>query len=144
MADIVIDKDLAKRLGTRAVKILAETLTKAKGSTRIVSQLDYRLEGAAQIILTAPDYLTFIDQGRKPGKMPPIQAILEWTKIKGIRPEAAWPIAVNIAKFGIPATNVIQKSIRRFEDEFPVIIEEELASRLEEQIKSNIENGNIN
>ena len=144
MSDRIIDKDLANRLGKRAVKILAQTITQAKGSTRIVSQLDYRLEDATQIILTAPEYLTFIDQGRKPGKMPPVQAIANWAKIKGINPEAAWPIAVNIMKFGIKPTNVIQKSITRFEDEFPVIIEEELAAQLEEKIKSNIENGNIN
>lgn len=53
--------------------------------------------------------------GRKAGKMPPVQAILEWLKVKGIRPieqrmsitSLAWAIAKNIAKRGTKEENAL-------------------------------------
>lgn len=37
-----------------------------------------------QLIL--PDYYKWVDEGRKPGKFPPIEPILQWMKQKGIVP----------------------------------------------------------
>jgi hypothetical protein len=138
----IIDKGGLDAVGKLAVKLLIEEITKAKGSTRIVNQIDYRLQDAAQIIIEAPQYLEFIDKGRKPGKMPPVQAIANWAQVKGINPKWAWPISVNIMKFGIKPTNVIQKTVNRIETELTQEIETSIATYVEEQITNNINNGN--
>jgi hypothetical protein len=63
----------------------------------------------------ANDYLKYVDQGRKPGTYPPIQAIQRWVAIKGLPKEAAWAIRTNIFKFGIKPTRVIDKTKRAIE-----------------------------
>ena len=130
----ILHKGGLDAIGKMAVKILIQEITKAKGSTRIVNQIDYRLQDTAKIIIEAPGYLEFIDKGRRKGKMPPIQVISQWAKLKGINPKYAWPIAVNIMKFGIPATNVIQKTIGRIDQELTKEIETRIAHYVEEQI----------
>lgn len=140
MAKSIVDRKLQDKLAKRATQLLIREITRAKGKTRIVNQIDYRLQDEATIIITAPEYLLFIDQGRRPGKMPPIQAIKNWTKLKGISPEAAFPIAVNIMKFGIKPTNVIQKAVRQFNKELPEITQKYLATKIELELKANLEN----
>ncbi len=65
------------------------------------------------IQLRAEDYLQWVDAGRKPGKYPPLSAIKEWTRAKGISEKLAFPIARSIAKNGIKKTDVIQKSLNK-------------------------------
>jgi hypothetical protein len=50
-------------------------------------------------------YGKFIDKGRKPGKMPPVQDIRDWCRLKGIPQSAAFPIAVSIGKKGYKGIN---------------------------------------
>lgn len=53
--------------------------------------------------------------GRKAGKMPPVKAILNWLKVKGIKPiqqnssitSLAWAIAKKIAKHGTDKENAL-------------------------------------
>jgi hypothetical protein len=134
-----INTKLQEKLAKRAKQLLIREINRSKGKTRIVNFIDYRLEKEARIIIEAPEYLHFIDKGRRPGKMPPIQAITKWAKLKGISSDLAWPIAVNIMKFGIKPTNVIQKAVRAFEQELPKIIEDDLVQRLEIELKNTIE-----
>jgi len=48
-------------------------------------------------------------------KYPPIQAIKQWTRLKGMPEEAAYGIQRNIFRFGMKPTNVINKTIRYIE-----------------------------
>lgn len=50
-------------------------------------------------------YGKFVDRGRRPGKMPPVDDIREWCRLKGIPQEAAWPIAVKIGREGYRGIN---------------------------------------
>jgi hypothetical protein len=52
------------------------------------------------IEISYPFYGKFIDEGRRPGKMPPIKDIADWCKIKGIPQSAAFPIAKSIGEKG--------------------------------------------
>ncbi len=68
----------------------------------------------------AENYLTFVDKGvsgteKKHAtpysyrtKYPPIQAIKQWTRLKGMPEEAAYGIQRNIFRFGMKPTNVIK------------------------------------
>lgn len=53
------------------------------------------------------DYLQYVNDGRKAGSMPPVEAIREWVEIKGIASgkeadNAAWAIATAIKREGSP------------------------------------------
>lgn len=107
--------------GNKYVDILTAELKAAgkEASGNLINSLDYRIVREAnmiQIIIQANDYLTYVDEGRKPGSYPPIQAIKSWCNIKGIPQGAAFPIARNIFKFGIKPTGVIQKTNKKITD----------------------------
>ena len=123
MADKIIDKKLANEFGKDYVKIMVAMLRGNKpypkvASGSLVNSINYRLQDTANginVILLANDYLKYVDQGRKPGTYPPIQAIQRWVTIKGLPKEAAWAIRTNIFKFGIKPTRVIDKTKRAIE-----------------------------
>lgn len=51
-------------------------------------------------------YGLWVNLGRKPSrKMPPLENIREWCRLKGIPEEAAFPIAMKIKKFGFKGIN---------------------------------------
>jgi hypothetical protein len=79
------------------------------------SQFIDSLDGI-QLDVISNDYLKFVDEGRSPGKFPPIDAIKDWVGTKGIDESAAWPIAHKIFKFGIEPKNILDDLIRRSQD----------------------------
>lgn len=101
------------------VDLVFELLNKdAKASLTLINSLDFELSSAVnQIILsiTAEDYFKYIDEGRKPGKTPPISKIVEWTKYKNIDSKLAFPIARKIGKFGIQPRNILLEIIKEQE-----------------------------
>jgi hypothetical protein len=57
------------------------------------------------LTLSYPFYGKFVDEGRRPGKMPPVKDIMEWTRLKGIPESAAYPIARKIGEKGTKGIN---------------------------------------
>lgn len=120
MDNNLISKQKLKEFGKDYVKILWRELRRdGKSATgSLLNSLDYRIVEDAKSIkieILANDYLTWVDKGRKPGKYPPIKAISNWAKVKGISQDAVFPIARKIFKFGIKPTNVIQRVVKEFE-----------------------------
>jgi hypothetical protein len=59
-----------------------------------------------RIAVSYPFYGKFINEGRNPStRMPPLDAIREWTRIKGIPDEAVYPIAKKIQEEGYKGIN---------------------------------------
>jgi hypothetical protein len=138
MADKIIDNQTARLFGSDYVKILTALLKKKGkvGSGALINSLDYRVQESANqisIIIQSNDYLKFVDEGRKPGSYPPIQAISAWANLKGISQDAVFPIARSIYKFGIKPTNVIQETNNEF------LNSQTLANKYEQRISTNIE-----
>ena len=50
--------------------------------------------------IDAPGYTQYMNEGRGPGKRPPLEAMKAWLKEKGIAEQAYWGIANKIAKEG--------------------------------------------
>ena len=50
-------------------------------------------------------YGKFVDKGRNPGKMPPLDDIRDWCRIKGIPQQYAYPIAKKIGEKGYKGIN---------------------------------------
>ncbi|MCP4761452.1 MAG: hypothetical protein GY870_06695 [archaeon] len=116
----IIDNSLAKEFGKDYIKILIAFLKKFKkiASGALINSLNSRVQSTAkdiQVFIESNDYLKYVDEGRKAGKYPPIQAISRWAQLKGIPQRAVFPIARSIFKHGIKPTNVIQLTTKEFE-----------------------------
>ncbi len=84
---------------------------KGKGKSNIYKKLHIIVKPKTdriEIENNLPDYAVFVDKGRKPGKQPPLKSIEQWCKSKGIDKKAAFPIAREIGKRGLPATNFMK------------------------------------
>ena len=110
------DKKVLNEFGKDYVKILIRLLKKEGkvASSALINSISYKLKEQAGLIqyqLIANDYLQYVDEGRKPGSYPPIRAIADWVRVKGISKDAIFPIARSIFKFGIKPTHVLKKTL---------------------------------
>lgn len=94
-------------------QILLENDKLASGN--LISSLNYNVITQIDTVLLdiiALDYFKYVDEGRKPGKMPPIKPILKWVEMKGISigkysdKQTAFIIARSIGKKGIKPLNI--------------------------------------
>jgi hypothetical protein len=135
MARKLIKKQAMDEFGKLWVKTLREQLITTqpfpkRATGKLYNSVQYRVtqrEDDWTLTLLSEDYLKFVDKGvsgtqRKYNtpysyktKKPPISVIKQWTRVKGIPEEAAYPIQNKIFRFGLKPTNVINKSIREIE-----------------------------
>ena len=136
------DKDLIKiykKYGNDIVKRITKLLLRKgkKASGNLIKSLNYDLVEVANGILieiNANDYLEYVDKGRKKGKYPPIKAIKNWCRIKGINDKYSYAIARSIYKNGIKPTNVIRDAINDLEKRGYKDIEDAYALYIENQL----------
>tara|TARA_R100001460_G_scaffold93164_1_gene135082 strand:- start:555 stop:1070 length:516 start_codon:yes stop_codon:yes gene_type:complete len=116
-------KKFADKVIHRAKFYLKRRKKNTKNKT-LSDSLDYNLKlyssGALELGFTAAEHFNYVEQGRKPGKMPPSTAIANWIKIKPLRirgadgrfieknkkniNNAAFAIAKSIEMYGIKPT----------------------------------------
>lgn len=120
-------KAALNELGVDFIKELTKQLLSAdkKATGQLINSLDYKVvEVFDELLLNilADDYLKFVDEGRKPGKMPPSKVFFRWIDARGIKfknkkgkfiskESTAFLIARSIGRNGIKPTNVIRKTI---------------------------------
>ena len=83
---------------------------------KLYNSIQYKIlqeEDDAELQILMEDYGEFVDQGRRPGKQPPLSKIQAWCRRKKIPVKAAFPIARKIGKFGTPPTYFIQITMSR-------------------------------
>ena len=147
MGKNIIDIKNLKMFGQDYIKILTVLLKKHRknASGALINSINYRVKediDSALIEIEANDYLINVDQGRKPGKYPPVREIAKWCKLKGIPQGAAFPIARSIFKFGIQPTNILREVSREFETSATLKnkYENKIGENLEQFIIQNIYN----
>ena len=125
MAQEVPTKNLRKQLevlGVEAVSILTRILTEEnkRASGELIRSLDFKVMqdvNGLMLSILAADYFKYVDQGRRPGKMPPIKPIQSWIEQKNIvfrgldNRQTAFVIARSIGKKGIKPINAKQRMI---------------------------------
>jgi hypothetical protein len=134
----LISAENRRKFGDDYIKILIAELRRSgkNSSGKLINSLDYRLQDSAEvlnIIFEAQDYFEVVDKGRRPGTYPPIQAIANWARTKGISQGAVFPIAKSIYRFGIKPTNINDKAEQRALNGQPF-------DELESNIQQNVEN----
>lgn len=142
------DKQILDVINKYGKEVIAEMVTRLKtqnkfASGRLINSLNYEVKevvGQLTIRFSMIDYGVFVDKGRKPGKQPPIQAIKDWVKLKGIPQKAAYPIAKSIGKFGIAPTNFWSISTRRRQSSFEKQLALAYSKVIAKQITNEINN----
>jgi len=93
------------------------------------------------VTLNFEDYFKYVSEGRKAGKMPPVDSILEWIKVKHILPRPmdgklptekglAYLIARKIGREGYEGSNDYETSIEQLNNEYIPKLEEALQKDL--------------
>lgn len=81
------------------------------------------------------DYAKYVDQGRKPGKYAPVDAIKKWCKVKGIKQSLAYVINRKIYLDGIKASNFFtdayEKNMANLDDQLDLYIQDMIDEILE-------------
>ena len=89
-------------------KMRAILVSKGKADSRLMKTVRLQVKNTNtgyQISTNMPEYAKYVNSGRKPGKQPPLKAIVEWCKRKNITQKASYPIARKIGLKGIKPTN---------------------------------------
>ena len=117
-------KKFAKKVIHRA-KFYLKRRKKNTKEAKLSNSLGYNLKvyksGGLELGFKAADYFKYVEEGRKPGKMPPVSAIAKWIRIKPIKirdsntgkfksktpaniNSAAFAIAKHIGAYGVEPT----------------------------------------
>jgi hypothetical protein len=144
-------KRTLNELGVDFVKELTNQLLDAdkKATGKLINSLKYKVvEVLDNLLLTisAEPYLKWIDEGRKPGKMPPSKVFIKWIDARGIifrnengkiikKESTAFLIARSIGEKGIKPTNVIRKTIDKIYSTKTQLLEKAAAKDIEALIQ---------
>ncbi len=90
-----------------------------------------------EVVLSAEDYLKWVNSGRNPGKQPPTDAILNWIKAKNIVPrerngklptekQLSYLIARKIGREGYAGTYVFDKTIEQLNAQYIPLLQRAL------------------
>jgi hypothetical protein len=145
-------KSTLSRHGDLWVTAIRETLMDknkfATGKLYDSVQFDIQVEDKiVTLSIQAEDYFKYVDKGRSPGsKMPPVQSIMKWIEIRGIKPRGipkgkntlvrqkeslAWAIAKSISRNGIPPRNILEPVLNQSKEKLNQDIGTVLAKSIE-------------
>lgn len=95
--------------------------------------------------LIGAEWIAYVFKGRGPGKMPPIDKIIDWVNARGIPRNVAWVIARNIAESGTKLWRekrnifneiITEEKINTFVESIAVIYQARLNSDIGNLIKA--------
>ncbi len=106
-----------------------------RATGNLSNTITFRTEGTNdefRIVISLASYYVYLENGRKPGKMPPISSIVNWIRVKGITPKPyklpsgkqiipseqslAYLIARSIGKNGLPVGGQMKKTIEEIQE----------------------------
>lgn len=93
--------------------------------------MTYTVNDDLTLSFSLESYAPYVDKGRRPGKMPPLDNIRQWCRVRNIPEVAAYPIALKIAREGIRPTNFMSTTINRRQKQYETGLEKALAKDAE-------------
>lgn len=124
-------------------------LNNVNASDTLYNSVTYMVKNGNSVFevqLSLEDYWKYVENGRKPGKWPPISAIEKWIEIKPVLPrpmsngklpttqQLAFLISRKIGLEGIAPRPLLQQSIEEVWDIMREYLEEALAKDVENEI----------
>lgn len=109
---IRVTKQHADRIAARARVLAPVASGQLRGSIKVTQQRagGGRFTRGFTVVADVP-YSLWVERGRGPGRMPPVDAIRRWTVHKGIDPSAAFPIARKIGRVGTKPTYFMSRAV---------------------------------
>lgn len=108
---------------TKIERLTPEASGNAKGS--ILYETDgTRLDNLYGRVFSDSDYFKYIEYGRRPGRMPPLDAIRRWVRDKGLEDQsdgAVYAIATTIARYGIGGRYIFRDVIADMPNHFKFV-----------------------
>lgn len=116
-------------------------------SGHLLNSINTRLEyndQAFEVLLDIAGYWKYIESGRKPGKFPPVNAILEWIKVKPVLPrpmkngklptdkQLAFLISRKIAEEGIEPKPILAETLEEVNERYEKIFNDAILLDLSE------------
>ena len=128
----------------------------ASGKLSQSAKADVRVEGTKyQVVMHLEEYWKYVENGRKPGKFPPLDKIREWIEVKPVIPrpmkngklpsinQLAYLIGRKIAIKGIVPSPVLELTVQdlndRFMDELKEAIRQDVGYLLKASMRSAFE-----
>ena len=131
-------KKVLNNTARQALKALDTVLTQIDLKNSRIKRLTKIKTTDDTVTVDLPDYATYVDQGRKAGKQPPVTDIVKWLKRKRIKaPEGVTPlkfaymIAAQIGAKGIKARPFIDQ----FADDLEEITFKTIDIQIDQQLK---------
>ena len=150
-----------RNFDTRQLNTIAQQFGKALQTTllregkvssgKLVSSIKGEIEYDGRyfsVELNTADYFKYVNEGRKAGKFPPLNAIRQWITVKGILPrpykgrlpttnQLAYLIGRKISKQGIQGTHSLEKTEKnyRLEDRITEALLEVFEKEIDKTIK---------
>lgn len=122
-------EEVLKRYGTAVSTEYARLAPEATGNLAGSVSFNMDFKGVEyQVSLNLLSYWKYVEYGRRPGKMPPIQAILDWIKVKPVIPreinghlpserQLAFLIARSIGENGTEGRHVLERANTKIQDQ---------------------------
>lgn len=150
-----LDK-LLNTLGDRLIDIyrknLAQTDTNASGA--LGNTINYIVEKddlTYSVDINIEDYWKYIEEGRRPGKFPPVESIRNWVRIKPVIPrpfsgklptenQLVYLIGKKIQEEGTEGKHLMQLSLEELEMNWMQLIDAAIQKDLENQVDIQFKN----
>lgn len=98
--------------------LLRKSLIPPINPTGIISQTDIDVEKKGDVITIEshfPNYTYFVENGRKPGKMPPVEPIREWCELHHLPEGVEWGLRRKIGERGTKGHHFLEPLHRMLE-----------------------------
>lgn len=103
-----------------------------------------------ELYFNLQNYWQYAENGRGPGKMPPVNKILKWIEFKHLVPHSnngrvpttiqlAFAISKHIAKYGTEGKHLLQQTIDETYDTLVDRLVEAIADKIENELEKDIE-----
>lgn len=103
-----------------------------------------------ELYFNLPDYFPYAENGRRPGKMPPVNKILQWIEFKHLVPRSnngrvpttrqlAFAISKHIALHGTQGKHLLQQTIDETYNTLVDRLVEAISEQLDKELEKDIE-----
>lgn len=94
-------RDLLLQESAKVEALIKNSLARKSATGNLVNSIKVSFNNRNAVVIRGADYADDVFYGRRPGKLPPVDAIRRWARTRGIDEKYVWAIAKSIQRKGI-------------------------------------------